>query len=349
MNELLILFFSAFVFGLGATLFTKILAAKFNFVHVPKGERWSNRRVSMGGGIAIFATILVFGSVFCGTKHLLPILAVSAAFSVGLIDDLFSMAPTPKFLALSTIALVLIGNGYRFPIPLTALSWVVSFIWFLGITNSINLLDNMDGISSGVAGIILLVATITGVYFNAEPDLIRFSLIASAAALAFLCFNFSPARIFMGDSGSLLLGMTTATALISLPSPSGVSPAWSEFVIALFTFVPISDTTCVTFSRLIHGRRVSQGGRDHSTHRFVLRGYSERQTAFIMYGYTIASCFAAFTVWKFGNPAFLLSYIIFVGTGLCIGRIFLKMKVYSSPQLLIENKSDDNSIRRIAS
>lgn len=245
-------------------------ARRFGLVNVPRADRWSKRSTPLLGGVALFAGFLAATLAFLPLREprVQAVLAGAALlFAVGLWDDAKHLRPSTKLAAQLAAAAILILGGIEveiagrrvFGIPLTIL-------WVVGITNALNLLDNMDGLAGGVGAIGALVmaafAATTGVDWLAP-----LALAVAGAALGFLPWNVSPARQFLGDAGSLPLGFLLAAV--------GILGTYREagnvlLVLAAPVFVlgvPILDTTLVTLVRKFHGRKVSQGGRDHLSHR----------------------------------------------------------------------------------
>jgi UDP-GlcNAc:undecaprenyl-phosphate GlcNAc-1-phosphate transferase len=263
----------------------------------PSAGRWRSRPVPQFGGVAM---LIALGAVLW-TGGLLPALwpitlCTVLMFSIGLADDLRPIGPTAKMvLQLGAAALFL----YLLPpISITGQPGVdrlLELLWMVGITNAFNLIDNMDGLAGGVAviagGFFLLVLRVDG-----GPALGALSVAVAAfvgTALGFLLYNFKPASIFMGDSGSHLMGSFVAGAtLLALPqlkahvAPVGVIP------IALL-LIPIFDTAFVTVTRLLSGRSAFIGGRDHTSHRLVALGLGERRAVVMLYGLTLAGGCAA--------------------------------------------------------
>ena len=164
---------------------------------------------------------------------------------------------------------------------------VLTFFWLVGITNAINLLDNMDGLAGGIS---LITALILSYFFwqAGNFSLFLFSMALAGALLAFLIFNYPPASIFMGDSGSLFIGFTLAAlAIAQRPQASNVFAVMA--VPTLLFLLPILDTSLVTITRLLRGQSPAQGGSDHTSHRLVAFGLSERQTLSVLYGVAIFS------------------------------------------------------------
>jgi UDP-GlcNAc:undecaprenyl-phosphate GlcNAc-1-phosphate transferase len=267
-------------------------------------DRWHRRPTPAIGGVAIYLGFglavgvgyLVDPNATLGFAERPPqaflplntweglVLASTLAFLVGLVDDFVHLRPRIKLLGQLVAAGVLLGSGIG--VWLTGIYWVdaaLSLFWFIGLTNALNLLDNMDGLAGGVAAIAGAYLTIL-FYLSGEPGLAVLGLGFTASLVGFLAHNYPPARIFMGDSGSLFLGLFLA-GLALAPAP-GLSRSLAAVLAApvLILGVPILDTTLVTLGRILEGRPVSQGGKDHTSHRFVALGMPEKQTLWMLWG-----------------------------------------------------------------
>ena len=173
---------------------------------------------------------------------------------------------------------------------------VITIFWLIGITNAINLLDNMDGLATGVAAIASCFLTVNFVSVNQPAEAVMMAVFM-AALLGFLVYNSHPASIFMGDSGSMFIGFFLASAaLVNVSGGRSRSLASVLAVPILVLFIPIFDTTFVTILRKLSGRAASQGGRDHTSHRLVALGMSERRAVLMLYGLAALSGFLATTV-----------------------------------------------------
>jgi UDP-GlcNAc:undecaprenyl-phosphate GlcNAc-1-phosphate transferase len=294
----------ALILTAGLTSVVRRAALRAGLVASVRSDRWHGRAVPALGGVAIFAGFaLALGAGWLldstpvramagpSPQALLPwspweglLLGSSLAFLVGLADDLVDLRPLPKLFGQGVAASALVASGTGLWLtgwwPLDA---AVSLLWFVGLTNALNLLDNMDGLAGGVAAIAgLYLAVLFLLEGQAGPAV---AALAFTGALAgFLAHNYPPARIFMGDSGSLFLGLFLA-GLALAPAP-GLSRSLAGVLAApvLILGVPILDTTLVTVGRILEGRPVSQGGRDHTSHRFVTLGMSEKGTVWLLWG-----------------------------------------------------------------
>jgi UDP-GlcNAc:undecaprenyl-phosphate GlcNAc-1-phosphate transferase len=275
----------AFVVCVIATPLVIRVASRYGYVSKPKADRWNLRPTPLMGGIAIYlgvvASVLSFSDL--GQEMVGVLCGGTLIFILGLIDDILAIKPSSKFLGEILAACVVLYAGLKFDlIPNPYLNIFLTILWLVGITNAFNLLDNMDGLSAGVAAISALTTFVFSL-IQGLPEISNLSLAVLGASLAFLLFNFKPARIFMGDCGSLFLGFTLACTTI-LGSWEQASNLFGILAIpALALGVPIFDTLLVTASRVISGKPVSQGGRDHTSHRLVALGMSERKAVLSLY------------------------------------------------------------------
>ena len=165
----------------------------------------------------------------------------------------------------------------------------LTVFWVLGITNAVNLVDNMDGLSSGIAGIAAVSLAAMAMIAGAGALAVTAAAVTGAAG-GFLLYNFKPAKVFMGDCGSLFLGFVLASLAVMIQAELGMRGLNAIGMMVLVLGVPIMDTTLVTVVRSLHNRPVSQGGRDHTSHRLVHAGLSEKQAVLLLYA--LAAVFA---------------------------------------------------------
>lgn len=283
------LFLSSFI---ATFLFTKIfrrLAVKWKFIDHPSERKFHKKPMPLMGGVAIFLGFWIamftglcigikpplFGLIFIGSL----VIAV-----VGLWDDKFALSAKRKLLFQITVALftVLIGIRAKLFLP-SSFSYAVSFIWILVITNAFNLLDNMDGVSSGIAFIcsflLLIVSILMQNYF------VSAMLSAFIGALAgFLWFNFPPASIFMGDCGSMFIGyiVSVVTILGTYYKPS--NPTLFPVVIPLLILaVPLFDVLSVIFIRILYKKSIFHPDKNHFSHRLVNLGMNVKTAVLFLY------------------------------------------------------------------
>jgi len=300
--------FPASVLTTAATI--RVARRKGWLVH-PRPDRWSRTAVAKFGGVSILLTFSLAVIAFRIPRPLLTVALLTTAMGlVGLVDDIVQLRPSWKFAAQFVIAAVAVWSGIVYQLfHVASLNYAFTFLWILGVTNALNLLDNMDGLAAGVsviaAGSLLLLGHSSG------PMAI--GLLAMAASLlGFLVFNFHPAKIFMGDAGSLAVGFFLACCAVS--EAGHVSAMFSiVFVPGLVLFLPIFDMLLVSVTRRLNGRAISAGAKDHTSHRLVMLGLSERNAVLTLYLLAALSALVAVLckrVWSDIGPGILALFLL---------------------------------------
>jgi len=274
----------AFIVVAAATPGVIALARWRGWVARPSSDRWHRKTTALMGGVAIYLGAAAAIMLLAGWR-IAPAFAAASSimFLAGLIDDRRTMSPATKILVQLAASAVFISSGHFFDVA--ASRWFtlpLTVFWLLGITNGVNLIDNMDGLASGVGAIAAMALGAMALIAKAPALAVAAFAIAGAAA-GFLLYNFNPARIFMGDCGSLFLGFALASLAVLVQNALEIRGLLAVFMIAMILGVPILDTTIVTVIRTLAGRPISQGGRDHTSHRLVLMGLSERQAVLLLY------------------------------------------------------------------
>ncbi|MFO8098644.1 MAG: hypothetical protein R6T83_03365 [Salinibacter sp.] len=292
-------------------------ARRNEWVDRPSDDRWSNRPVALLGGIALLLGASV-GLVVGGgaAAYTWPVWAGGLlVFSVGLADDLWSLRPEAKLVAQVAAAALLLYAGHAFwrggpvwaSVPLT-------FFWVIGVTNAVNLIDGIDGLAASIAavasGVLAALAGLLG-----QPALAVVAAALVGASLGFLAYNARPARIFMGDCGSLLLGYGLAVLALSAQGAGG--PVAGTLVPVVVLAVPIFDTTFVTITRILRGQSVAEGGNDHTHHRLVRLGLSEGQAVWVLSGISAGFGLAALLLVQ--ATAQLFYAVVLSGVVACVG------------------------------
>jgi UDP-GlcNAc:undecaprenyl-phosphate GlcNAc-1-phosphate transferase len=312
---------AAFALSLVLVQLCRRLAIRFGYTAAPRPDRWHSRPTALLGGVGVAGTVLILHLAFNPTSQVVLVAGAAMMFIVGLVDDLVTLKPYTKLIAEIAIASAFVFFGYR-------LSWtdsltldtLLTMVWIVGLTNAFNLLDNMDGLCAGIALIAgaTLLATIV-LQGGVTPAATYLALLLGATA-GFLVYNFHPASIFMGDSGSLFIGLNLAVLSLGPGPQTGSSPDVLSIVAGpvLLLLVPIFDTTLVTVSRLLSGRSAAQGGRDHSSHRLVAIGLSERRAVAVLWSLAALGGLLALSIHRFQNDwssiaiaIFLLAMVIF--------------------------------------
>jgi UDP-GlcNAc:undecaprenyl-phosphate/decaprenyl-phosphate GlcNAc-1-phosphate transferase len=286
---------AAFLLGCGVTAALVALMIRVcrhnSWLARPREGRWHKSTPCFFGGVPLWLGFIVSSLVVVPlSNHLVwNVIGVSSLmFGLGLADDIWHLRPRTKLLVQIAGAVLVLNCGVVYPLRESWwLNLLVSLFWLVGITNAFNLLDNMDGLSAGVA----VVAALYLSMFYSSGGLSAYAVlvaVAAGAAAGFLIFNFNPASIFMGDAGSLFLGfLLGSSSLLGITHLSGV-PAL-VFAPALMLAIPIFDTLFVSITRRLRGQRASEGGTDHSSHRLVRLGLNERNAVLVLYALSIAS------------------------------------------------------------
>jgi UDP-GlcNAc:undecaprenyl-phosphate GlcNAc-1-phosphate transferase len=318
--------------SLGLVPLCRHAALRWGFTAQPKDDRWHRTPTALLGGVAIAVTVLGL-QVGLGGWRTMPVILTGGTliFLVGLFDDLFDLKPYAKLVAEIAIAALFVSQGYRLGwLTSQTLDTLLTMIWIVGLTNALNLLDNMDGLSAGttlIAGSSLLAAL--WLASERSPELVQLALILGATA-GFLVYNFHPASIFMGDGGSLFLGLNLAVLTLTLHSLGQASSSVLSIIAApvLVLLVPIFDTTLVTASRFFSGRSAAQGGRDHSSHRLVAMGLSERRAVAVLWTLAGLGGLLALSIQRFQNDWASLAAAVFVLVMIILAVYLAHVRVY---------------------
>jgi len=316
--------------GLIVTPIIRTVAHHIGLVAAPRRDRWHLKPTAMLGGVSIYAAFMV-GYLIFAPKYpsAYPILvAGTLLFITGLVDDVIQIKPYAKLIVQLIAAAVVVHSGLRLPwTNHQEINDVITIFWLVGITNAVNLLDNMDGLAGGVSLISCAFLMITFLLNGQIAEAVLPAILGSAV-LGFLVFNFNPASIFMGDCGSMFLGlMLSGTALLS---DYGRSRHLTSVLLTpvLILAIPIFDTCVVTVTRKLSGRPISQGGRDHTSHRLVALGMSERRAVIMLYAFAILSGGMALMVRLLESPVVLVLIPGFALLVLFLGLHLGKVRVY---------------------
>lgn len=292
---------------------------KLGLIDHPSEDRWNRNPVALMGGIAIFIsfTLSVLLRIDLKREILVLLIGGGAIFVLGLLDDIYGTRPLIKFAIQLLVALgvAYFGIVSKF-LPFSWLNISLTVFWIVGLTNALNFLDNIDGLSSGIT-IIAALALFGLSLQKGETSVALLSLALAGSCLGFLRYNFNPAKIFMGDCGSLFLGYMLATLAVLGDWQKSSSFFVTFFSPVLMMSVAIFDTTLVTVERLRHGKMPWQGGKDHSSHRLVsiLRG-SEKGAVLVLYGVAVVAGGLALVVTKLDNP--LIAVLVSVAFGIAL-------------------------------
>ena len=312
MKEYILGFLLAFFISWVMTGLMRMTAIKIGLTDKPDGGRKSQKEpVPYLGGVGImfsFICVLAIGLAFKDFTYktqieivylLLPAVLMGL---VGLWDDIRNLSPHFRLMmqvimGLAASLTITFGSTSGSATGNPTFDLLISILWIVGITNAINFFDNMDG---GAAIAAFMVGLGMGTYslLTAQPYIAGFAFLITGSLMGFFVWNRRPARIYMGDAGSLFLGMLLATIAIRI-DPINESKVTSLATPILFLALPILDTSVVVISRISRGQSPLQGGQDHLSHRFALRGIRSR---YILYSFVIISA-------AFQTPIFLAIYL----------------------------------------
>jgi UDP-GlcNAc:undecaprenyl-phosphate GlcNAc-1-phosphate transferase len=343
-TQFLILGIAAFALTGLLTWPVRALAIRLGAMDAPNLARKTQAEpVPYLGGVAIALgiTITTLAAVYVGGNKngenagqlkdlaltvLLPALLLGA---MGLIDDLRSLSPWPRLIAQSivgtVVALVIVNAGTTgTPFGTSTLNTVVTIFWIVGICNSINFFDNLDGAAAGAVAIASLGVFV--IAFDRGQELVSaLSVVTVGATIGFLMWNKSPAKIYMGDAGALFLGIIISVATIRL-NP-GIEPTWKSLTIPVILLaVPLLDTCVAVFSRI--SRRVSPltGGKDHLSHRLVRAGLTRPMAAIALWAASGVCAVIAVLVYKTPGALGSLLITVFAAGWLLALVLFLRTK-----------------------
>ena len=306
MKSYIVPFLLALFISFISTPLVRKLAFRVGALDIPKDERRVHKEpMPLIGGLAIFIAVVIVILIFLPLdKTSLAILMGGTLIVMsGIIDDLMDLSPRAKFafqiaagliLILGDVKVDFITNPFARSGSLIHLNWLsipITLFWVVGITNTLNFIDGLDGLSAGVAIISSLSLMLVASKFG-FTNIIIVSAAMAGACLGFLPFNFNPAKIFMGDTGALFLGFMLAAISIE-----GVMKSVATIAIVapiLILGVPIFDTTFAICRRLLNGQSIAAADKGHLHHRLLNRGYSQRKSVLILYG--VSALFGIFAV-----------------------------------------------------
>ena len=288
-----------------------------------------------GMSIALSVSILTFSAVIYSdntqtTYSLALTLLVPALLLglIGLVDDIIGLNPLPRLfiqtvMAVAVSIFLIRSDTVGVSFDKTFLDETLMIIWIIGICNSINFFDNLDGGAAGTVAISTI--GISLIAWGENQELIAsLALVTAGSTLGFLIWNKSPAKIYMGDAGALFLGVVVSVLTIRL-NP-GITPVWNSIsLLPMLLAVPILDTCIAVFSRLRRGISPFTGGKDHLSHRLMRKGISKQNTAFCLWGMQASFVGIALVVYFFsttlGTPGVVLAGAYWLGAFVWFWRI----------------------------
>ena len=328
------LFVAALATTLATTPLARRVAVRLGAIDRPTGRRVNKVPVPRMGGIAIFAGIAAaFAVQYIGTMYLgwpvvlvpsprmnvnywMLVLAFVVIFLTGLLDDKFSLSPKQKLAGQLTAAVITVAGGLvigdissPFGPGFVSLGWLaypVTVVYLVAYVNIINLIDGLDGLASGISAIASFTMFVLSVLAG-RLDAAALSIAVTGSALGFLRYNFHPASIFMGDSGSLTLGFALGcSSLLSVTRFAGLTTIIVPLVIAA---VPILDTLSAIVRRTRAHVSIGQADRGHIHHRLMDEGFDQRQAVLVMYAWTLLLCLGSVVMTQVGTLPRVLIFV----------------------------------------
>lgn len=317
-----------------STPLVRRLAFKIGAVDIPKDNRRVHKEpMPLIGGLAIFIGVIITMLIFMPIDKTSISIMLGAVVMIigGIIDDIKELRPRNKMLFQIVAAIILILGDVKIDfitnpfaknsglLYLNYLSIPITLFWVVGITNTLNFIDGLDGLSAGVAMISSLSLMIVAGRFGYTSVIILGAVVAGSC-LGFLPFNFNPAKIFMGDTGALFLGFMLAAISIEGVMKSVAAIAVIAPIIILG--VPIFDTTFAIVRRLLNGQSISTGDKGHLHHRLLNKGYSQKESVLILYG--MSALFGIFAILVAGANS---KQSIYISIGFVVIAIVIALRL----------------------
>ncbi len=343
----IIAFFTPFIISYLLTPVAKRIAHKCGAIDIPKDERRVHTEpIPRLGGLAIYIATMVSIIIFAprDTTTLAILVGASIIALSGMVDDIKPMSAKLKLLFQIIGAVVVVAGGIKIDfitiptsntiVELGVFAIPITIFWIVGITNTLNLIDGLDGLSAGVSGIASLSFFFVAINMAArlnDPKLMAFpilmSLIVAGAAFGFLPHNFNPARIFMGDTGSLFLGF-----MLSVIAVEGAMKSIAAVLLPLLVLgLPIFDTTFAIIRRFVNKKPIMQADRGHLHHRLLDKGFSQKQTVLVLYAISLL----------LGTSGILFSHLS-IGIGMVVLGV-VSMLIFNTARIRIREVEKENT------
>lgn len=311
---LLIAIICAFFISVTLTPIVRVFAFKFKVTDVPKDNRRMHKKeMPLMGGLAIFLAFFLCTLIFCEVDKKIIGLLLGAAIIVvtGIIDDKYDLKPAFKFVMQLSSAIIAYLSGISIQqinifgkiidFEVLGIDGLITVIWIVALTNAINLIDGLDGLSCGVSTISSFTLLISLIYTDTPFSVIVLIGILAGSCLGFLPFNFNPAKIFMGDTGALFLGY--CMSVLSILGCFKLNALVSFWVPFLIFALPLLDTAFAFIRRILTGRSPFSADRGHVHHRLIDKGFDQKHSVMLLYAVSGIS----------GVSAILISFDNYIG------------------------------------
>lgn len=329
-------FFMAAALSYIFTPFAMKLAWKLGAIDIPKDARRVHKEpIPRLGGLAIFIGFMLAALLTLPLKN--PsvqgiLLGAMVIVGVGILDDIYSLSPKVKLLLQIAAALIPILFGIRVEwitnpfggmFYIGKYSVIITLFWIVGITNTLNFIDGLDGLAAGISAI----ASITMLLVNLnlkQGNPVIFTALLAGACIGFLPYNFNPAKIFMGDTGAMFLGFVLSSVAVDAAVKSATVVALIVPMLALG--LPIFDTAFAIIRRFVNGKPIMQADRGHIHHRLIDNGLTQRQAVLFLYSMSVVLGLCAVLMVKIGMKEALLALIVGLFTFTYMGKILLNSR-----------------------
>ncbi len=348
-DHYLVVFLIALAVTVALVPLVRHIAVKFGVVDMPGPRRVNKKPIPRMGGLAMFGGIIVAVAVECVCEavglwqgpfwtpsglspQILGILiGLTFIVVIGVLDDVYSLSPGAKFLGQVVAACIIAGTGTlmaRFHLPFSSTivsldiwAYPITVLYLVAFINVINLIDGLDGLAAGIVGIAS--ATMFALMITLfRPDAALLAVILVAVCIGFLFFNFNPASIFMGDSGSMLLGLLLGT--ISLLGAARFSSVTIMAVPIIVALVPIIDTLSAIIRRTREHKPIGEADAGHIHHRLLRAGFSQRKAVLLVYAWTAVLSVGALLIWEFnGIVKYTVLIVLFLVSALIVWKLGL--------------------------
>lgn len=320
--EIILSFIVAMILSALLVPIVKIVGDKLNIIALQNERTIHNGRIVRIGGYAIYISFIVCAYIFLKTDVQINSILFSSflVFMIGLYDDIHDVSPKVKLFVEIIAASIIIFygkimlRGITIPyLPGDICEWIsigITYLWIIGITNAINLIDGLDGLSSGISTIVLVTLSLTSLHFG-RTDIAALSLLLAGATVGFLFYNFNPASIFMGDNGALFLGfMISVISLLGFGYKSSAFFTLGAPIIVLA--VPIMDTIMAILRRKLRKKKFSDADREHLHHQLMFNlNLGQKKSVLILYGATVLFSLSSY-IYLFDKKAAIALFVLLV-------------------------------------
>jgi UDP-GlcNAc:undecaprenyl-phosphate GlcNAc-1-phosphate transferase len=303
---------------------------KLHLVAQPVADRWHKVPTANTGGIAVVLSCIVAYVLFGGGSYRHVAIAAGGIALLGALDDRLKLRPIVKFAgqSIAVISVMYFGVVFR-PFNWEPADLAITFLWIAGLTNAFNLIDNMDGLCAGVVVIIGCFRCLVAIQSGDVYGTILAAIVAGGF-LGFLFFNYKPAKIFMGDAGSMFAGFTLSALTIAGPVPKTRVFLSAFFYPALTFLYPVFDTMLVSIMRRAAGRPISVGGRDHSSHRLASLGHHEAKVVWVLWLLTAVGAATGWLAYWYPLAVNVVGLLLVVGVSV-FGLFLATLPDYTVP------------------